>query len=778
MPFAVLIPAAALAALAGCDGPATSTQTPAAGAAPLASAVRRRPAPAFAGSDTCRACHPREHQRWQASHHALAERDIDPAIDHPAFDVALPPETPAASGRPHHDGDTLRITLPGAVGQPRSYTVTRVIGHDPLRQWLVPARGGRWQATALAWDPHAGTWFDALGDDRQPHEWGHWTNRGMNWNAMCADCHNTDVRKNYDFASDAYATMRAEMGVGCEACHGPAGAHVAHQRRYPAAADPTLAAMQAAQRPDAMLDACGACHARRTELTERFTPGDRFGNAFALAIPDETDTWYADGQVREEDYEYASFLMSGMYQAGVRCGDCHDPHALRPVADGNDLCLRCHSAHSRGARAGPPIDPAAHSHHDPGAPGGRCVDCHMPQTTYMQRHARRDHGFTIPDPRLTRDFGIPNACSRCHTDQPLDWVLEAAERWYGRRLDRWTQQRARLIARARHAAGRVDAERRPYGATPHGAAVGDSPGASPADSIAGELLSLIRTETKPIWIATATILLRPHAHEPGVAATLVELLTHESDLVRAAACRSLRPGSSAAVAALRARLADPVRAVRVAAAWALGPRLDQQHAAAAELREFLEHNADQPVGALLLATHLRQAGQIGEAIGRLRGAIAWQPDMPDMAPLYFELGTCLAERGEPGAAAAAIAQACALQPDEADWWHALGLTCAEAGDLLGAAEALERACTVRPAFTRAWYNLGLARNRLRDHDAAIQALRRAVKLEPENPDMWFALAAALRDADRVQDAIRVTRELLRIAPEHAPGRTLLAELTR
>ena len=63
--------------------------------------------------------------------------------------------------------------------------------------------------------------------------------------------------------------------------------------------------------------------------------------------------------------------------------------------------------------------------HKTGARGDVCVDCHMPTTIYMQRHVRHDHGFTIPDPRLTKELGIPNACNRCHTDKTADWSLDA-----------------------------------------------------------------------------------------------------------------------------------------------------------------------------------------------------------------------------------------------------------------------------------------------------------------------------------------------------------------
>jgi hypothetical protein len=58
-------------------------------------------------------------------------------------------------------------------------------------------------------------------------DWLYWTNNGQNWNAMCAECHSTDLRKNYDPETDTYRTAWSEISVGCEACHGPGSDHVA-----------------------------------------------------------------------------------------------------------------------------------------------------------------------------------------------------------------------------------------------------------------------------------------------------------------------------------------------------------------------------------------------------------------------------------------------------------------------------------------------------------------------------------------------------------------------
>src|SRR6185503_4474817 len=134
--------------------------------------------------------------------------------------------------------DRFEIVTLGADRERKAFPVERVIAVDPLRQFLIPAPGGRLQVTEVAFDPKQGDWFDIFGnEDRQPGEWGHWSGRGMTWNTMCATCHNTRLRKNYQESSDIYTTTMAERGVGCEACHGPRAEHVAWQKRNPQTKD-------------------------------------------------------------------------------------------------------------------------------------------------------------------------------------------------------------------------------------------------------------------------------------------------------------------------------------------------------------------------------------------------------------------------------------------------------------------------------------------------------------------------------------------------------------
>ena len=165
---------------------------------------------------------------------------------------------------------------------------------------------------------------------------------------MCASCHNTRLRKNYDEPSDSYKTRMAEMSVGCEACHGPMKAHVAVERdagrrgHGDAGKYESHNATATHLSRDQVMDTCGSCHARRGELTGDYVPGDALFDQYSLTSVDETEIFYPDGQVHEEDYEYSAFLGSKMHAAGVSCVDCHDVHSGKTLLPGNALCMRCH----------------------------------------------------------------------------------------------------------------------------------------------------------------------------------------------------------------------------------------------------------------------------------------------------------------------------------------------------------------------------------------------------------------------------------------------------
>ena len=715
------------------------------GAATRVAMAARDGASRFVGSEVCRSCHEETFASWEGSHHALAEREVVPAVDRRAFvDQAAVVHGSVTSTLTATD-DEFAIRTEGPEGDVRPFPVHRAIGVSPLRQYLIEGEGGRLQVAALSYDPLANDWFDVFGEeDRRPHEWGHWTNRGMVWNAMCADCHNTHLIKGYDAASDTYDTTFAEMGVGCEACHGPGEAHVVWQEEHEKEkGDPTLTALVLDNDGPKWVDTCGSCHARRLELDEVFLAGDSFLDSFYPDLPDLSEIYYADGQVHEEDYEYVSFLMSRMHDKGVQCTNCHDPHTAKPRAEGNDLCLMCH-AYRQSDELGP-IDPASHSHHDVRQPGGQCVECHMPQTTYMQRHARRDHSLMVPDPLLTKELGIPNACNRCHTDQDVDWTLAAVEEWYGDKMERRQRVRARAVAHARE--GRRGVE--------------------------SELVRFVRGETYPAWRAVGAGLLGSWLHSPEVQQLLVELAEDESPLVRAAATRSLGGAGQEAFPLLFARLEDPARAVRFWAASFLGQALPLEHPAAKELFATHRLTADQPAGLVGQAGFWMSRNELDRAIKLLRRGVDWDPSSSAM---HQTLAVALSGAGLFEEAIHECKKACELAPEDPQAWFSLGLARGAVDDHAGAAEALARTTELAPDYIRAWYDLGLARNSAGDFEGAITALRRAIALAPDVPDFWFALAAVFRDATRLDEAKDAVRHALQLDPEHPGAKALLESL--
>jgi predicted CXXCH cytochrome family protein len=662
---------------------------------------------------------------------------------------------------------TYLATISGAGGKRETYLVERVIGCDPLVQFLVGAPGGRWQALSMAWDTRRKEWFSVFGAEvRLPGEWGHWTGRGMNWNSSCAACHNTRLLKNYDPGTDTYHTAMAEMSVGCESCHGPVKSHVSWQRRYGKSGrkDPTLAPMNRQQK----LDACGACHARRSELTGNFQAGDAFLDHFELSMVDGTDLYYPDGQVHEEDYEYASFLGSRMSAGGVECSDCHQPHSAKTRLPGNFLCLRCHNGSYTNA---PVIDPVAHSHHQVRgyAPdgklidtdlahfktqaiketGGECVNCHMPQTVYMQRHARHDHGFTIPDPLLTKENGVPNACNRCHQDKDADWALAQVGKWYGKLMDRPSRERARRLAEAR--------------AGNHGAVE--------------PLLKILDAETNSYWKAAILNVLPPWSAEPQVAAVLRRSLSDSNALVREKAARAFDTGvenqAAATTEALHARLEDPVRSVRVAAAWALRASLDTNSKAGRELNLFLDANADQPGGQLQQGEFFVARGDPQKALEHYRKAVAWDPAS---APIRHDLAVLYSSLNQNGEALEQLREAVRLEPREAEYHFSLALALSDGGELEKAIAELHEAVRLNPRHADAWRNLGLALAAKDDLNGARNALERAEGIEPGDARIPYARATVLARLGRVAEARAAAERALELRPDYPEARELMQRL--
>ena len=393
----------------------------------------------YVGSQRCASCHQIEFNNWKKSDHF---RSMSSATSNSVLGdfrnkvVQFHGITTTFSEK---DGHYFVNTL-NEQGKQETFSIKFTFGYKPLQQYLVSTSDGHLQAFNIAWDSRnvedgGQRWFHLRNNESLTQKsLFFWTKHFQNWNNRCAECHSTNVDRNYDREKLAYKTTWSEINVSCEACHGPASEHVirAESKKYDKldsgfghlfvqktiwSRKPNESVAQSdshniSMNQSAMLNTCGGCHSRRTSLG-KINPDKNFHDQFRLQTLDE-GRYFADGQIREEVFVLGSFMQSKMYKKGVNCGNCHNSHSGEVIIQGNPLCLQCHNADQ--------FDISKHHGHRRDSLGSQCVNCHMPSRTYMGVDERRDHSFTIPRPNLSIDIGVPNACTGCHVDKTNEWA--------------------------------------------------------------------------------------------------------------------------------------------------------------------------------------------------------------------------------------------------------------------------------------------------------------------------------------------------------------------
>ncbi|WP_160774473.1 tetratricopeptide repeat protein [Stappia sediminis] len=552
----------------------------------------------------------------------------------------------------HRDGNAFRVEQEGADGENTSYEIEYAVGITPLQQYLVETKPGRLQALDIAWDTENRRWFHLFPDQKLTPEDGlHWTGPYKNWNARCAECHQTDFRKNYEPRTRSYSSTWSELNVTCEACHGAGEAHVAWAHAQESGADPSAAISGFAgidnygfltglegSNQFRELNLCFRCHSRREPIGADSPPAaSLFSNDYRLSLL-RPGLYYPDGQIRDEVYVAGSFLQSKMYAAGVTCTNCHDPHSLKLKAEGNALCTQCHNPQGNPDFSGlkPALyDDPGHHHHEARSDGARCTSCHMPETTYMRVDPRRDHSFRVPRPDLSVEFGVPNACTGCHTGKTDEWAAETVKGWYpdGRS---GTPSLAHFL----------------------------DPGMT-LDDVAVERLAVYAETVENAGIARASVLERlSQAETPEVGIRVAPLLDDKDPLVRSAAA-DLQAGAEPEyiLERLLPLLTDPVKSVRIDAARYMISVLsrpipdDKRQALSEAFREYqssLAAKADFPetqmaIGGLALALRnvpvadqaFRTAAELDPQLHeawRMRARIAWATGDPEGAISIAEEG--------------------------------------------------------------------------------------------------------------------------------------------
>lgn len=523
----------------------------------------------YVGSGACRECHAANHASWQASFH----RTMTQAPSSASVLAPFRGTTPALEGRAwklSQDGEAFHATPVGPDGGalgPRTRVALLTGAHHYQIYWLATPEGALeqmpllWHVAEARWVPRKSMFLTPPQTDVPE------TDR---WQQVCIKCHATNGTPIHPSNG---ATRVAELGIACEACHGPGEAHVAWRREVRPESEEehgTGLVDPSTLEPARASEVCGQCHgihyqadehAREAWLHEGpdFRPGsDLLARGTLLCGRMEQNSaalrdflargtvrleeyFWSDGEVRVSGREYNGLVESPCYLRGsgerkLSCLSCHEMHVakervaegwradqLRPGMDGPAACLQCH------ARFGEPEAVVAHTHHSGGSSGSDCLNCHMPYTTYGLTKALRSHTITSPSVAASLATGRPNACNQCHLDRSLGWAAEKLSGWYGAERPELDSDQATIAASVLWALTGDAGER---------ALMAWSLGWAPARAVSGTgwmpylVSTLLLDEYDAVrWIAMRTARLEPRWKEFSL--DLCQALEEQRDHVRA-----------------------------------------------------------------------------------------------------------------------------------------------------------------------------------------------------------------------------------------------------
>jgi tetratricopeptide (TPR) repeat protein len=413
------------------------------------------PAPAYAGSQSCQSCHPREYSGWQNTGHSKMFRAYKFENVFGDFNNATyADETGKVVARFTHDETHHYIDIVDAYGKWHHYRVDYTIG-------------SKWQQTYAIGSPDAGVQVVPLQYNRDQRRWlAFWkmidspgSERAQVTNfpklssetaylARCGICHTSQLRTTTPKSLEPKDLVIEEGGINCEMCHGPSGDHEASMRLAKPGYKPPMKLQVEFGKVGSRdyVAICAQCHLQSAvwttgpegEVNYRHYPDtfyvhyrSRPYGEFALRA------FYKDGRFHVVTWIVESFLRSKCYQEGhAHCGHCHDFHpaessngrALKFRDHPDRMCLQCHPEYSAKLEA--------HTHHAAKSEGSRCTACHMPKIMNSVMFKTMTHQLDeIPNAEMTARYGqenSPNACLICHKDKDVAWLEGELSNWKGR----------------------------------------------------------------------------------------------------------------------------------------------------------------------------------------------------------------------------------------------------------------------------------------------------------------------------------------------------------
>lgn len=742
-----------------------SNHPPITTATPPAQPAPPPPAATFVAESECQGCHQAQTKDWQGSHHQQAMKPASEGNVLGDFaDVTFKGETETT--RFFRKGDEYWVNTPGADGKPADFKVAYTFGFEPLQQYLVEypdQTGGRLQALGVAWDSRKNHWFQLMPGQRIDYKDElHWTRPAQNANFMCVECHTTGFKRNYDAKTDTFASHWNSLGVGCQACHGPASKHLEWAQKPDGSAGKGFDKPLQNASQTTIVETCARCHARRAPLADGFDTSHRFMDDY-LPSTLTRELYEIDGKIKDEVFEWGSFTQSKMFAKGVQCTDCHNPHSGELKAPGNGVCLQCHNTAGKPVR--PEIDGKGlkaknydspeHHHHQPGSPGAQCTSCHMPGRYYMVNDYRHDHGFSLPNPAHARRIGAPDACLACHKDTPAKKIGDQFRQWYASELPAKANASSNPTPRYDDTLWK---------------ARGGMPGASRA-------LHLLLASPDLPAIRRATLMAElPNYPSPRSLELAALSLKDPDPQVRNAAIDILVPLANGPQQALvlapmlAPLLSDPIRAVRIAAAWQLAQLPPQARAgldAALEkgLREYedvqkeLTERAEANLNLAMLYERTNRPEQVEPA---LRASMARNPDF---LPAQVTLIQWLEANGRQAEARQLLDDALRQHPTSGLLHHVNGLALVRQGDRAQALKELREAVKLAPDDDQFRYVLAIALHDSGDADAACRELEALLQRHPANRGARMALVAYLRETGQMQKVQMLLSELEQQNPD-------------
>lgn len=721
----------------------------------------------YIGKESCLGCHKEEYNLWLGSHHDMA---MDTAVESTVLGNFNDCEF-IHRGELHKmykKDDRFFIFTQGRSGKFEEFQIVYTFGYRPLQQYLVPFEGGRLQCLPIAWDTEKDKWFHMADtiysdSDLQPDNWLYWTNQAQNWNGMCADCHSTNLKKNYDLKTKTFHTTWSEIDVSCEACHGPASGHI-NWTNLPEDSRPEgvyagfLFESKSLDNWE-LLGICARCHSRRSVLGDCPDKNEDLLNYF---IPQKLlePFYHADGQILDEDYVFGSFTQSKMFEKEVKCNSCHDVHSGKLILKGNELCLQCHrtdiyntSKHHFHKKPTNNLKRIENSSSEPlfeEGEGAQCINCHMVGRYYMGIDYRRDHSFRIPRPDLTLEIGSPNACTDCHKDKTPEWAQQYIEKWYGIKKRPHYGQIFRLAQQGQ-------------------------------DGVTDQLHLYATNELFPVMIRATALILLGNYNDSLSQSAIRQSLSDSRSLIRHSALTSFTSLSvEDFIQTLEPMLTDPVLAIRTEAAFRLSEvhadslSSNQKKALTNALEEYKKTNlymSDFPGGQYNLGNYYINIGKYNMAEDALLEAIRiddlFYRAKVNLAMLYNNLGKNIeAEK--------LFREVLRDFPKLYDINYSLGLLLAEEGRYEESKKYLVIAYNHLPENSRILYNLALLENKRGNIHEAENYFLQAIEKEPANFDYIYTICTFYLNIKEYSKAINYAERLKSYFPQRNTGEQLIS----